>query len=387
MGGVTVRHGVVLIGLLLVACGARSVLSEGESQGGGPNRIDASTSLPDASTSLPDASTSLPDADTTPNADASHPDAGTIRPPTCVEDGGASVVLPPCPACVAGSPPMLVAQVEPAHNLSPSIVLAGESLYIGTMATTGELTDTITKTRKCGGPATTVACGLSYVINLAADEKDVYYAAQSGVGAIAIDGGARRALWWTTPNEMPRGLALDPANVYFGTLPIGYVRRVPKAGGAAVDLTTSENTSGLALAGERLFLAGIPVGSVAKDGGPVDEIDPREGLAIATDATTLAYAVYRSSLFVRPLAGGPSIKISGDDDAPISVALADDAIYFSTYGASRGQAKDGAIKKAPRNGGPVVVVADNQRFPYPVLVDATCAYWATVDGRIWRAPR
>ncbi|HEX8790222.1 MAG TPA: hypothetical protein VF765_04670 [Polyangiaceae bacterium] len=123
----------------------------------------------------------------------------------------------------AGSAPIMRTPIDG----GPSTVLAMGSIVFGVAvdatyvywAETGS--GNIWRVRKCGGPATTVATGITGANQIALDDKNLYVTTglhdpSGGVARVAKDGSA--VTYLATGFQQPWGIAVDDTSVYFTTV-------------------------------------------------------------------------------------------------------------------------------------------------------------------------
>ncbi len=66
-------------------------------------------------------------------------------------------------------------------------------------------------------------------------------------------------------------------------------------------------------------------------------------------------------------------------DQPGSIAVDANDVYFSTFGDA---ADHGSIRRVPKSGGPVTVLADGEHVPFNLVVDGTRVYWTANDDSV-----
>jgi hypothetical protein len=146
--------------------------------------------------------------------------------------------------------------------------------------------------------------------------------------------------------NMPGGLAIDGANVYWTTAD-GKVMKAPIAGGGPTVLATGQRS-------------------------------PR---GIAIDATS-AYWVNEGSpgqVVSVPLAGGAPTVLADQQRGPVHVAVADSVLYWVNA------ASGGTVMSMPVSGGTPRQLADAQGTPVAVAVDGGRLYWSSAGQDVIRS--
>jgi hypothetical protein len=179
-------------------------------------------------------------------------------------------------------------------------------------------------------------------------------------------------------------MAIDAAYVYWtecGDPTNGFVRKVPKGGGAVVTLASGDRLSGIAVDGTNVYwVAGTSDGSsgaimkVPSGGGTATLLDSREGTPthLAVDGSYAYWVEQMEGSIVRmPLSGGAPETVASVD-LPWQFTLTDTDVYWL----------DNGLMKAPKAGGTPVALTpmDHQFFSLPtagLAVDATTVYFTS----------
>ena len=183
------------------------------------------------------------------------------------------------------------------------------------------------------------------------------------------------------PNDWPRDVAVDGANVYWTNESGGTVMRVPKGGGTSVEVGWNQPFAyGVAVDGMRAYWTtrqqtpNGTVGSAPLGGGAPSAIMTNLDLpeAIGVDATHL-YWLARSGLYradkMAPVPG----MIASASIIPGRLILDPNYVYWTDY-------NSGAINRTPKGGGATEGLASGQVAPLGIAIDATSAYWVNFMG-------
>ena len=173
-------------------------------------------------------------------------------------------------------------------------------------------------------------------------------------------------------------IVVDGDDVFFATDEAKRTGKVPKAGGAVVDLSTSNNTFVLAVNDTDLFFggAGTNLRRTPRGGGAIDilaDVDLGEVVAVPEAQFYCDYANARVGAggFFRRTIDGKVTKILDGLSGCETIAVQGDWVYF-------GESKntDGAqpkIRRAPRAGGPPTVLREGSARR--IAVDGTHLYF------------
>jgi hypothetical protein len=198
----------------------------------------------------------------------------------------------------------------------------------------------------------------------------------------------------------PGAIALDAAFAYCAGS-ANTLLAFPLAGGAATVLASNQPASDIAVDATHLYWTtyyGVRPGG-NNDVSAVASIG-LEGTALATLAaaqrvpsslTVDALHVYWLDLVDAATSSGTNVMSATLDGATVS-SIASGSGSSPSIGGSRNKAiavdatsvywseTEGAIRSAPRGGGPAMTLADGQDVPGAVVIDAQNLYFATVSG-------
>jgi len=205
--------------------------------------------------------------------------------------------------------------------------------------------------------------------------------------------------------EFPFRIAVDGEWVYFtargwstrggGELvdagppvePTGAVLRVSKQGGAAATvLAAGQNFPGyLAVDAEAVYwtvLGDNAVHRVGKDGSNPLTLASASNI-VMPDALALGERDVYFSALERSGPGGIYRVPKQGGAAPVPVVYStavkgltvdETDVYFTIYGMSTYE--DGAVRKVPRGGGPIINLATNENSPWPIVLHGDRVFWA-----------
>jgi hypothetical protein len=213
------------------------------------------------------------------------------------------------------------------------------------------------------------------------------------------EGGAVAVLAAT--RALPRALVLDATHAYWAEdLPapaaaerVGAVMHVPKTGGAPAPLVQVDGeTTALAVDDDNVYFATRQaVSRVPKIGGaPTQLATTRWAFAITVDATAVYIADYQDGTINRVAkSGGPMTVLAREQRGPSSLTHDDESLYWVSY--------DHRLLRMPKAGEQPIVLLDGigvyEACGNGLAVDATALYVTaccdsgTYAGRIIRIPR
>lgn len=223
----------------------------------------------------------------------------------------------------------------------------------------------VMKLDKASGSASALATGFLDPQHLAVDATDVYVAApfapKGGLGGlirVPKSGGAPVQLV-PTKGFSPNSIALDTANVYWANAS-GKIMAVPKAGGQPKELRSMT-------------------------------VNPSEMGGIAVDASGIFWAnsgdnfkkLRDGYLMGVPLAGGPTAKpilfvdmLKENGGGPRDLAVDADNLYWTDWGTATSGPR--AIKKVAKAGGDITLLAREDSEPTDIAIDDSFVYWTTL---------
>jgi hypothetical protein len=156
-----------------------------------------------------------------------------------------------------------------------------------------------------------------------------------GPSILTADGGTSTMLAMGAPAD----IAVDGTYVYWTDPTAKTVMKVPKSGGAAITLASSQ------------------------DVGP--------GLAV--DTAYVYWTTTQGSVMKAPLVGGAPIAVASDQRQPNSLAISLGNLYWANAGANF--VGTGSVMKASLATGEVATLAANRDGVGALAVDATSVYW------------
>lgn len=257
-----------------------------------------------------------------------------------------------------------------------------------------------------------IVSGLTSTVSIAVDSHHVYWTtgmhgqpdgglAGGMVSRVLKTGGTVETL--ASGLTAPNYLAVDGGLAYwttYGTYP-GSIMGVPVNGGPATVLCTPSepiDSDRLAIGSGSVFWNNgshnqiwfCPIGGgVSSKLTPVQiGVAPR---AIAVDDQMIYWTNGISdTLMACPhsgcvvTSGYPKILANYTSSCIGQEWLAVDDVYACWTSPCSGSGSSGALMRAPKTGGAVELLADNQESPVGVVVDPTHIYWATGDHRVMR---
>jgi hypothetical protein len=209
-----------------------------------------------------------------------------------------------------------------------------------------------------------------------------------GASVIWIDANAIKTKSLGAPSSTPRilyeqepgyddtvsGLAANATGVFFALLnPVltGETRRVSWIGGGAVYVGgDANNTRVLAVDDTYLYVQALILEATridGADGGAAIIIDQQRPVDIAVD-TTHVYWGTQDAIKRWQKPAGDSEFVATETATVVSIAVDASNVYWSTA--------DGHIRRAPKEGGAVETLVENQSSPRSVEVDDVAVYWA-----------
>ncbi len=248
------------------------------------------------------------------------------------------------------------------------------------------------------GPLTLAATSSPFEI--AVDVGRVYWASMDGVGSASLDCSGDQQLLYETNSltgsgwERPAGLVLTPSRVAWIDANIGIIGTVPKTGGPATAVATGLQIGNYELAAseETLYWAnhGPFVYAATQGESPV-------ALAVSTSESSdvshvvvepeYIYWTDRGLLSIGriPVGGGVAELVATAEDAPFSLTLGPDDVFWAEAAVGGGY----AVKRAAKGGGDPILVTQRPSPP-GLAVDGPTLYIARCDtggaGWIERVP-
>ncbi len=241
----------------------------------------------------------------------------------------------------------------------------------------------------------TLASGLTRVSRLALDAADVFWTETAPGNASIKNGSLKRVakgggmpLSVLTGLGWPYGgLVLDDTHAYFTDDWDGTVQKVPKAGGAATLLQPGLCCpSGPSVDATHVYFAQyrgdlgqgrvnkIPLGGGALTPLAAAQIRPTFTALDATDVyfqdAEVLHGCPRTIRKVPKACGSVSTVVTELACLGDGFVLDESSLYWTVAGAG------GEVRRAPKSGGPVTVLASGLNNPNNLKIDGTFAYWA-----------
>lgn len=167
-----------------------------------------------------------------------------------------------------------------------------------------------------GGTVTTLASDQSSPHDIAIDANNVYWTNSAGgsVMKVSLAGGAPTTL--ASGQSDPYGIAVDPASVYWTGG--GNVMKASTVGGTPFTLASGQGAGEIAVNATNIY-------------GTVSGVN---GAVIAV-----------------PLGGGTVATLASGQSTPIGITVDSRSVYWTNFGTSASDAKDGTVMKVPLGGG------------------------------------
>ncbi len=159
-----------------------------------------------------------------------------------------------------------------------------------------------------------------------------------GATILTVDAGAATTLAMGAPAD----IAIDATHVYWTDPKAKTVMKVPKAGGAAITLASSQDL----------------------------------GTGLAVDATNVYWTTTQGAVMKSPLEGGTPIAIASQQQRPNSVAVAGNSVYWANGGADF--VGTASVMKASLATGEVATFAANLTRAGSLGTDGTFLFWTEI---------
>jgi sugar lactone lactonase YvrE len=207
----------------------------------------------------------------------------------------------------------------------------------------------------------------------------------------------------------PTHLAIDASNLYVVDKKNGWIAKAPLSGGDAKPLASDQKGVGdLALDATNVYWTtsdgkgGGAIHKVAVDGKgkpsvvatvPTSDFGGPLGVEVDDKFVYWLVSTEQGSVMRASKAGGAPTTLATGQRTPYGLALTPDALVWTDYGSA---ILTGAVMTLPKSATKATEptkLADKQKSPWCIVVDATDAYWVTtgdpakgVAGAINKAP-
>ncbi len=239
-----------------------------------------------------------------------------------------------------------------------------------------------------GGAVTTVAGGISSdAPPIAVDDLNIYVADRFTIKKIPLSGGQPEKI--AAAGSTVVDLAADNSNVYWIEDPVSTVRRVDVSGGPITTITSGTGPAGrLVIDGANIYW--VDHYDTIRTIGLMSRFESviAGGLQYVTDIAVDSGTVYfleSNGRDIRAVAasGGPAARLVSFINPPGSMAVDRTNLYW---------ADQGGVGEVSRRGGPPTVVAtdlaSDPRLPNSIAADGLNVYWTEAAGGVIKsAPR
>jgi len=317
-----------LAALMLVGCGARTLLLPGEE-------------VPAIDSGTRDAGPSGPDA---------NPPVAT----GCAAASGQMVVLAP--------------------NQNPS----GFAMDDAYLYWVDQGSQAVRRVPKLGGPLQTVATEpLDYAAFMAVDDADLYWTTGHQLWRAPKGGGGTPEM---LAGDDATGVALDADNVYWSSDVRASIFQEAKSGGERITLATGQvQPEAVAVDGSFVYwVIGMPssepgVAKVPIGGGSITQLAAVSwGAKVALDDAHVYWTQVQigDEFVARVSKDGGAVETIAPAQAPGGIAVDDTYLWWTDFGAN-------TVSRTLKAGGATTVVASNQLQARELVADAGCVYWTT----------
>jgi len=265
------------------------------------------------------------------------------------------------------------------------LVLDGDYVYWS-----NDSPDVVRRVRKTGGAVEDVAkippSGYTG-FGLTLDDTSIY-TGETAIYRIPKGGGPATLL---VSSDAIHGVTTDAASIFWAEIS-GHVRFAPKSGGTPIELASPKGGATRLVVDETFvyYTMWYPpnggVWRVKKSGGAPELLAPGAySSSLVLDASTLYWNGGSSTsgpggIWSVPKAGGTVTSLAPAID-PRGMALDETFVYWAADGTS--------VHKVPKRGGTTTLVAADQQNAHFVAIDDVCAYWSldVVVGEIRVGPK